>query len=101
MRTLSTPRIVFIIAALSFVAPFYSSHAATVRIIPLGDSITLGLNVPGGYSAPLYQLLTNAGYTVDYLGTQNGNGAPSLPDSNHEGYSGYTIRNIDSILPIS
>src|ERR1043166_3404897 len=99
MRTLSTPRIVFIIAALSFVATFYSSHAATVRIIPLGDSITLGLNVPGGYRAPLYQLLTNAGYTVDYLGTQNGNSAPSLPDSNHEGYSGYTIRNIDSILP--
>src|SRR3954447_27072588 len=75
------------------------THAAAIRILPVGDSITFGYNVPGGYRAPLYQLLTNAGYAVAFLGTQTGNGAPSLPDSNHEGYSGYTIRNIDSILP--
>jgi len=70
-----------------------------LRIMPLGDSITLGLSVPGGYRAPLYQLLTNAGRQVDFIGTQTGNGAASLPDADHEGYSGFTIRGIDSILP--
>jgi lysophospholipase L1-like esterase len=71
-----------------------------LRIMPLGDSITLGLFVPGGYRAPLYQLFINAGRRVDFIGTQTGNSAPSLPDSDHEGYSGYTIGGIDSILPI-
>jgi lysophospholipase L1-like esterase len=70
-----------------------------LRIMPLGDSITLGLSVPGGYRAPLYQLLTNAGRQVDFIGTQTGNGVASLPDPDHEGYSGFTIRGIDSILP--
>jgi lysophospholipase L1-like esterase len=70
-----------------------------LRIMPLGDSITLGLSVPGGYRAPLYQLLTNAGRQVDFIGTQTGNGAASLPDPDHEGYSGYTIRDIDFTLP--
>ena len=41
-----------------------------VRILPLGDSITYGYPVPGGYRLPLYQLLTNAGYNVDFTGTQ-------------------------------
>ncbi|MDB6035876.1 MAG: hydrolase, partial [Verrucomicrobiales bacterium] len=71
-----------------------------LRIIPLGDSITYGLGAAGGFRAPLYQLMTNAGYFMDFAGTQTGNSAPSLPDPEHEGYSGYTIRNIDSILPV-
>jgi lysophospholipase L1-like esterase len=71
---------------------------APLRIMPLGDSITLGLSVAGGYRAPLYQLLSNSGQSVDYIGTQTGNGAASLPDPQHEGYSGFTIRGIDSVL---
>ena len=67
--------------------------------MPLGDSITYGIPVAGGYRAPLYQVLTNAGYKVDFIGTQTANGAPSLPDPDHEGYSGYRIRDVDSILP--
>jgi lysophospholipase L1-like esterase len=70
-----------------------------VRVMPLGDSITYGLPVPGGYRAPLYQLFTNSGREVDFIGTQTGNGAASLPDSNHEGYSGITIDGVNSILP--
>jgi hypothetical protein len=54
--------------------------------------------VAGGYRAPLYRLLTNAGYNVDFVGTQTGNGSASLPDPQHEGYGGWRIRQIDSIL---
>ena len=69
-----------------------------LRVMPLGDSITFGSGAGGGYRAPLYQLLTNAGYSLDFIGTQTGNGAPSLPDSDHEGYGGARIRDIDNIL---
>lgn len=70
-----------------------------LRVMPVGDSITFGLPVAGGYRAPLYQLLTNAGHLVDFIGTQTGNGASSLPDLDHEGYSGAIIEGIDSDLP--
>jgi lysophospholipase L1-like esterase len=70
-----------------------------LRVMPLGDSITYGLGAGGGYRAPLYQLLTNAGYIVDYIGNQTGNSEASLPDPDHEGYSGATIASITSILP--
>src|SRR6185436_6783124 len=70
-----------------------------LRVMPLGDSITYGGGAPCGYRAPLYQLLTNAGQRVDYVGTQTGNGAASLPDSNHDGYSGATMSAIDTRLP--
>ncbi len=69
----------------------------SVRIMPLGDSITLGTTA-GGYRAPLYTGLTNLGYRVDFVGTQTGNGAGSLPDSDHEGHSGFRISQIDAAL---
>lgn len=69
-----------------------------LRIMPVGDSITLGLSVPGGYRAPLYQLLTNAGHEVDYVGTQTGNASPNLPDNAHEGYGGWVISQIDGVI---
>ena len=67
-----------------------------IRILPLGDSITDGVPVAGGYRAPLYQLLTNAGFKVDFVGTLNNNSSPQLPDPNHEGHSGYRIDQIDA-----
>ena len=69
-----------------------------LRVMPLGDSITYGGGAAGGYRAPLYQLLTNAGHNLDFIGTQTGNGAASLPDPHHEGYPGATTTNIDFIL---
>lgn len=71
-----------------------------LRVLPLGDSITLGLGAAGGYRAPLYHLLFGAGYAPDYLGTQMGNSAANLPDPDHEGRGGYRIANIDGILPM-
>ena len=65
------------------------------RIMPLGDSITQG-TVPGGYRARLWQLLTNAGFKVDFVGTLSNNTAASLPDPQHEGHSGWMINQIDA-----
>ena len=74
------------------------AQPAPIRVLPLGDSITYGLRVAGGYRAPLHQLLTNAGYSVDFVGLRNGNGATNLPDSDHEGHPGWRIDQIDSIM---
>ena len=65
-----------------------------VRVMPLGDSITDGLNVPGGYRIGLWQRLVADGYTVDFVGSQF-NGPASLGDHDHEGHSGWTIAQID------
>jgi autotransporter-associated beta strand protein len=63
--------------------------------MPLGDSITYGANndgIGGGYRYPLYVALTNAGYTIDFIGTQT-----SIPHAglgaeiNHEGHSGWHV----------
>jgi lysophospholipase L1-like esterase len=66
-----------------------------VRVMPLGDSITDGLTVPGGYRIDLWQKLVAGGYTVDFVGSL-ANGPTSLGDHDHEGHSGWTIAQIDA-----
>lgn len=66
-----------------------------VRIMPLGDSITNGIANTGGYRKPLYDLLTAAGYNVDYVGTQTSNGSSTF-DSDHQGHSGWRIAQLDA-----
>ncbi|MCX6923022.1 MAG: SGNH/GDSL hydrolase family protein, partial [Verrucomicrobia bacterium] len=85
-------------AALLGLVPGSAFGAPPVRIMPLGDSITDGVGGAGGYRLRLYQMMTNAGFKVDFVGTQNDNGTTGLPDSDHEGHSGYRIDQIDAGL---
>jgi lysophospholipase L1-like esterase len=66
-----------------------------VRVMPLGDSITEGTQVPGGYRIGLWQRLSAASYRVDFVGTQF-NGPPALGDHDHEGHPGWRIDQIDA-----
>lgn len=66
-----------------------------VRVMPLGDSITDGFNVPGGYRIELWQRFTSGGYRIDFVGSQF-NGPASLGDHDHQGHSGWTIAQIDA-----
>jgi len=86
-------RVLPCLAALA-VLLFPEHSSAVLRILPLGDSITDGFSVPGGYRMPLFQLCTNAGYSVRFLGTQTNNGAPGIGNVNHEGHSGFRIDEI-------
>ena len=64
-----------------------------VRIMPLGDSITMGIGsqTMSSYRADLYRRLTAAGVAVDFVGTaRDGTGR----DLDHEGHSGWTIDKI-------
>lgn len=49
--------------------------ATPLRIMPLGDSITYGQgwDPHGGYRAVLREKLVEAGYDIDYVGTQTAN----------------------------
>src|SRR5689334_23616859 len=66
-----------------------------VRVMPLGDSITDGEQVPGGYRIGLWQRMAAAGYQVDFVGSQF-NGPASLGDHDHEGHPGWRIDQIDA-----
>jgi lysophospholipase L1-like esterase len=66
-----------------------------VRVMPLGDSITEGTQVPGGYRIGLWQRLTGNGYRVDLVGSQF-NGPAGLGDHDHEGHPGWRIDQIDA-----
>src|SRR5215217_6834513 len=68
-----------------------------VRVMPLGDSITEGTQVPGGYRIGLWQRFTNNRYTVDFVGSQF-NGPSTLGDHDHEGHPGWRIDQIDASI---
>jgi len=61
-----------------------------VKIMPLGDSITEGYNVPGGYRIDLWRALQERGDRLEFVGSQE-NGPPELGDRHHEGYPGWRI----------
>jgi lysophospholipase L1-like esterase len=67
----------------------------TIKIMPLGDSITDGMTVAGGYRIKLWSLIKNNGSTVDFVGSMS-NGPAELGDKNHEGHSGWRIDQIDT-----
>ena len=68
-----------------------------VRIMPLGDSITDGVNSPyqGGYRVWLWQESEAAGWHVHFVGSLS-NGPSTLKERNHEGHSGWRIDQISA-----
>ena len=62
-------------------------HKTTLKIMPLGDSITEG-DLYGGYRVNLKQMMDNAGFNTDFVGrkTTNGN-TTGFIDIEHEGYN--------------
>lgn len=65
------------------------------KIMPLGDSITDGFNVAGGYRIKLLKNITSNDLKIDFVGSQS-NGPAELIDRNHEGHSGWRIDQIDT-----
>ncbi|MFD9740525.1 ricin-type beta-trefoil lectin domain protein [Umezawaea sp. NPDC059074] len=75
--------------------PAVAESNGGVRVMPLGDSITDGFNVPGGYRINLWQRMAAAGQTVDFVGS-GFNGPANLGDHDHEGHSGWRIDQLDA-----
>ena len=87
----------------------------TVRIMPLGDSITHGANTHStspvnpssiAYRGPLWTKLSEGNYTVDFVGSQTAGddylSTDSTFDMNHEGYDGvhadWIANNVNTFL---
>jgi lysophospholipase L1-like esterase len=90
-------RTIFVaLAALSF-APFEIAQTTPLQscanIMPLGDSITLGVN--GGYRNDLYSGLQQNNCGVSYVGTLF-DPYTRVSDKDHEGHPGFTIGDIAS-----
>ena len=64
------------------------------KIMPLGDSITDGWNVPGGYRTDLKSLVPDS----NFVGSQS-NGPPILADREHEGHPGWKIHELQGFMP--
>ena len=77
------------------------------RIMPLGDSITTGVedgsnlanilppdNLRVGWRLPLYNDLVTGGYAFNLVGGQNHGSGYSSFDPNHEGHGGWTATDI-------
>src|SRR3982750_1961655 len=77
------------------VPPARAESNGGVRVMPLGDSITDGFNVPGGYRIGLWQRLAAGRYTTDFVGSQF-NGPGGLGDHDHEGHPGWRIDQTDA-----
>jgi lysophospholipase L1-like esterase len=75
-------------------APAVAESNGGTRVMPLGDSITDGWQVPGGYRAGLWQRF-GSNYRVDFVGSQF-NGPVSLGDHDHQGHPGWRIDQIDA-----
>ncbi|MBA3936439.1 MAG: chitobiase/beta-hexosaminidase C-terminal domain-containing protein [Planctomycetes bacterium] len=71
----------------------------TIRIMPLGDSITAGYGADvGGYREQLKNRLSSAGYNAVFVGSQSTFNPASDPGLAHEGHSGWRIPQITSIV---
>ena len=78
-----------------------ATATSSLRIWPLGDSITLGTsapqNSPGGYRTPLDQILTQAAISHHFVGMSRDNSSPTLDvndEAHHDGHGGYRIDQI-------
>ena len=90
-----------VVPLLSMLAvPAAAAPAAVLKVMPLGDSNTEGIDEAHvGYRADLWQLLTNDGTQVDFVGTLS-HGSANLGDKDHEGHGGWTIPGLfDNVVP--
>jgi lysophospholipase L1-like esterase len=80
-------------------APCPSSGAC--KILPLGDSITWGVNYDGGYRVKLFSNTLTDKKSITYVGKLS-NGPSTVSGTtfpkNNEGHSGWTIQQIDDIV---
>ncbi|MEV4023185.1 ricin-type beta-trefoil lectin domain protein [Actinosynnema sp. NPDC050801] len=84
-----------IAAALLPTAPAAAESNGGTRVMPLGDSITEGTQVPGGYRIGLWQRFGGGNHRVDLVGGEF-NGPASLGDHDHEGHPGWRIDQVDA-----
>jgi lysophospholipase L1-like esterase len=72
------------------------------KILPLGDSITWGLQYDGAYRVELFAKAVGAGKKVTFTGSQSNGPAMVAGQTfpkNNEGHSGWTITQVAGLVP--
>src|SRR3954463_12548597 len=95
LRTVALAAVAVVVGAGGHAPAAAAESNGGVRVMPLGDSITEGTQVPGGYRIGLWQRMAAARYPGDLVGTQF-NGPAALGDHDHEGHPGWRIDQIDA-----
>ena len=93
LRRLGAVALGLVLAVGVTTGPAQAESNGGVRIMPLGDSITDGWNVPGAYRTGLWQRLGKRAQ-IDFVGAQ-ANGPANLGDHDHEGHPGWRIDELD------
>ncbi len=77
-----------------------AAQVPTLRVEPLGDSITYGYqsSTGNGYRGPLWNELAARGYPLDFVGSVR---AGTMSDPDNEGHSGWRIDQIAGITDSS
>jgi lysophospholipase L1-like esterase len=70
-----------------------------IKIMPLGDSITEGYDLPGGYRTYLVPKLQKFSSHIKFVGSLQ-DGPPDLLNADHEGHSGWRIDQINDHIKI-
>ena len=87
---------VFMVGLFMLIGISAPARSATLRLMPIGDSITSGFqsSTGNGYRGPLWNALVSQGNQTDFVGSLR-DGTTFDPD--HEGHSGYRIDQIASL----
>lgn len=95
MDVISSALSAVLVAAAVSPASAGSVSTPPLRIMPLGDSITMGIGsaTTSSYRVDLQNRLRRAGLSVDFVGSQR-DGSPANADLDHEGHSGWTITQV-------
>ncbi len=84
----------FTLLVLLFIAFYPFTAISSLRIMPLGDSITYGLfGTYGGYRGYLFDRLNSGGYDFYFVGSRSDN-SPGTIDPYHEGHPGWRAEKI-------
>lgn len=82
------------------VSPLYGT-SRQLKVMPLGDSITVGKHrvepTPGAYRNQLWADFVADDLNIDFVGSQS-NGPQSLGDRDHEGHPGWRINRINDLF---
>ena len=68
-----------------------------LKIMPMGDSITYGFPISGGYRKQLLQILGAGGFQVDMVGRVGAN-STSMVEPLHEGWPGKTVEYLRDVV---
>jgi lysophospholipase L1-like esterase len=90
-KILCLATVVVVLTSLYFVVP-EANASPVIKVMPLGDSITVGYPGLDGYRTSLYQNLISSHFLVNFVGSQN-NGTGL--DNDNEGHLGYSATQIN------